>query len=165
MSVVITRAELNIIWSTRTAQQGYTYVCEDGFLYVGQVDGTLIRKPNTNLDDWQRQKQINGELPIRTKTIVQGTSQEDGSIIDVKISDDGKSIIELPENASTESMQEALLEELKLKPNSSDVQNVAIVSNTNEQNVTINQNNQIELLTLIYEELQLQTKLLKKIYQ
>jgi hypothetical protein len=165
MSVVITTAELNIIWSTRTAQQGYTYVCEDGFLYVGQVDGTLVRKPNTNLDEWQRQRAINQSLPIRTKTIVQGVSEDDGSIVDVKITEDGKSIIELPANASTESTQNLILNELKDLNTSQSGQGSSIDVLIQETSDKLGQYNQIELLTLIYEELQQQTKLLKKIYQ
>lgn len=106
MGVVLTRAELNTIWSTKTAQLDYVYVCEDGGLYKGQRDGSLLRVPNTNLDDWNKQRQQNEGLPYRNKTIIQGTSSEDGSMVDIKVNPDGIAITALPEGASTEIAQD-----------------------------------------------------------
>jgi len=113
MSVVLTSAEINLLWSTRTAQQDYVYVCEDGFLYKGLKDGTLQRVPNTNLDQWTRQKNANQSLPYRNKTIEQGTSVTDGAITDIKTNSSGNPITEttitssvLPSGAATETKQD-----------------------------------------------------------
>jgi hypothetical protein len=72
MSVVLTTAEINILWRERKAQQDYIYVCEDGFIYKGLKDGTLIKVPNTNLDDWNKQKKINTTVPSVSKTVSKG---------------------------------------------------------------------------------------------
>ncbi len=112
MSVVLTLAEINLLWSTKTAQQDYVYVCDDGFLYKGQKDGTLQRVINTNYDDWVKQRNSNQTLPFRNKTIIQGTRLSDGDIVDIKVNDDGKQLIEvsssaLPTGAATEVKQDA----------------------------------------------------------
>ena len=113
MSVVLTTAEINLIWTTKTAKQDYVYVCEDGFLYKGLKDGTLSRVLNTNLDDWTKQKNANQSLPYVNKTVSQGISIIDGSIVDLKVSSDGKTLTEtvitssvLPTDASTEAKQD-----------------------------------------------------------
>lgn len=111
MNVVLTSAEIDLLWSTKTAQENYVYVCEDGFLYKGQKDGSLQRVPNTNYDDWVAQRNANQTLPFRNKTIIQGTRLSDGDIVDIKVSDDGKPLIEvsssaLPTGAATESKQD-----------------------------------------------------------
>jgi len=165
MSVVLTTAEINILWRERKAQQDYIYVCEDGFIYKGLKDGTLIKVPNTNLDDWNKQKKINTTVPSVSKTVSKGASDVNGEYIDIKVSSSGKSIIELPENASTEETQVEILGELKSNNNSTENQinilNQLYKNSSNE----LNQYTEITLLNLIYEELKEQTKILKKIYQ
>ena len=168
MDVVLTTAEINLLWTTRTAQQDYVYVCEDGMLYKGQKDGTLLRVPNTNLDDWTKQRRANQSLPYRNKTIIQGTKASDGDIVDIKVSDSGFPLIEinssiLPTGASTEATQLEVLDELKSSSSSSNVQIDILNEISNSTN--INQYTQMELLNLMYEELQQINKTLKKIYQ
>jgi hypothetical protein len=170
MSVVLTSAEINLLWTTRTAQQDYIYVCEDGFLYKGQKDGTLQRIPNTNLDDWTKQRDANQSLPFRNKTTIQGTSSLDGSVVDVKMNPDGSSFVEvtasvLPTGASTETTQLEVLDELKLGLSSSNTQIDILTSISENSSTSLNQYTQLELLNLMYEELMQINKTLKKIYQ
>jgi len=118
MNVVLSLAEINLLWETRTAQENYVYVCEDGFLYKGQKDGSLQRLLNTNYDDWVKQRNANQTLPYRNKTIIQGTKLSDGDIVDIKVSDDGKPLIEitkssLPTDAATETKQDAVIQNLE----------------------------------------------------
>lgn len=112
MSGVITRAELNIIWSTKTAQLDYIYACEDGGLYKGQRDGTLLRVPNTNRDDWNKQVAANQSLPYISKVVSKGVSETTGEYVDLKTTSDGKTITEtvvtssvLPDGAATSANQ------------------------------------------------------------
>jgi len=168
MNVVLSLAEINLLWETRTAQENYVYVCEDGFLYKGQKDGSLQRVPNTNYDNWVAQRNANQTLPYRNKTIIQGTKLSDGDIIDIKVSDDGKQLIEiskseLPTGAATEATQLEVLDELKAGLSSSNTQ-VEILSEISTSN-NLNQYTQLELLNLMYEELIQINKTLKKIYQ
>jgi len=165
MSVVLTTAEINILWRERKAQQDYVYVCEDGFLYKGLKDGTLIKVPNTNLDDWNRQKKANTTVPSVSKTVSQGASDTNGEYIDVKVTSEGKTIIDLPENASTEGTQLEILNEVKSNNSLINTQNEVISEMSINGPTGLNQYTEITLLNLIYEELKEQTKILKKIYQ
>lgn len=56
---VLTISQINNIWSNRLAIRGYTYVCDDGMLYRGNSDGTLLRLNNVNQDTWLRYKKLN----------------------------------------------------------------------------------------------------------
>jgi len=111
MNVVLSKAEIELLWSTKTAQENYVYVCEDGFIYKGQTDGTLQRVPNTNYDDWVKQRNANQTIPYRNKTIIQGTSISDGNILDIKVSNNGIPLMEvssssLPTGAAIETKQD-----------------------------------------------------------
>lgn len=111
MNVVLSIAEINLLLSTKTAQENYVYVCEDGFLYKGQKNGQVQRLLNTNYDDWVRQRNSNQTLPYRNKTIEQGTRQSDGDIADVKVNDIGVTLVEvskssLPAGGATEAKQD-----------------------------------------------------------
>lgn len=117
MNVVLSKAEIDLLWSTKTAQENYVYVCEDGFLYKGQKNGALARVLNTNYDDWVKQRNANQTLPYRNKTIEQGTRQSDGDIADVKVNDSGVTLVEvsksiLPTGGATEAKQDDVIQSL-----------------------------------------------------
>ncbi len=152
-----TREEISRINSGKLASPGKRYIQDNGYIYEGTnqktlelISGTTPLAPDaateTSLQD------INSELDTQTSTL---------NSIDSK-------------DFATSAKQDLLLAELQLKANLNEVQPVSIQnlvlpyggSTEAKQDISnLNQYNQIELLTLIYEELQLQTKLLKKIYQ
>lgn len=56
---VLTSAQINSIWISKSSLLDYTYVCEDGNLYKGVKGGGLQRVLNSNYDTWLAQKKLN----------------------------------------------------------------------------------------------------------